>query len=207
MLLLDVDAVCKLANWQLLAFLPELTKTSLDQMMAVSSLIHRARRSLVKLDTKLFVHEDRVVESIEFLENTAKLPEANPEKLAIFQDSVDIDVGEAILFSIMLEHSNALMLTGDKRALRGLSALPHELRSALVGRVIIIEQVVLTALSSYGLKFLRDRICPHRSIDKAIANAMGSQCDAVQAAVEEGLQSYISELSARYEPSILATFT
>lgn len=206
MLLLDVDAVCKLGNWQLLNELPNLTGVAPKNMMTVGSLIHRAKRSAEKLDKRLFVNEASACNVVEFLQCTSALHEPTPERLAIFQDMADIDVGEAILFSVLLQYSGYNVVTGDKRSIRALTAVPKDIREALAGRVICLEQIMVKALSILGLARLQERVCPHRDIDRSISNVMGSRCDADEAAVVEGLNSYINELNKLYIPSMLAPF-
>ncbi|TAK90337.1 MAG: hypothetical protein EPO06_08645 [Burkholderiaceae bacterium] len=204
MLTLDVDAICKLANWRLLDELSNIMHIKPESMMTLGSLIHRAKRSIDKLDTRLFVATDAASNLAEFLRHTSPLPEADPKLLAIFQDVADIDVGEAILFSILIQHPESRFVTGDKRALRALTNVPQGIREALAGRVICLEQVVAKTLAVYGLERLRKHICPHKDIDRSVANAMGSRCDAGQASVEEGLYSYIEEIRKLYDPSVLA---
>lgn len=205
MLLLDADAVCKLANWRLLNELPHLVGIAPENMMAVSSLIYRAKKSIDKLDTRLFVEAEAARIAVEFLQQTAPLPEAPADLLAVFQDVADIDVGEAILFSVLLQYSEYKVLTGDKRALRALANVPDDVRKALAGRVICLEQIIVKALAVNGLDRLREWICPHKSIDGSIAIVMGSRCDADQVAVEEGLNSFVGEISSLYDPDILSS--
>lgn len=207
MLLLDADAVCKLANWQLLEDLPDLVAVVPGNMMVISSLVHRANRSLTKLDKRLFADEIAAQQTVSFLTKTTKLPEPDPARMAVFQDVADIDAGEAILFALLLQCPESKVLTGDKRAIRGLINIPKDVRASLTGRFICLEQIVAKALSVFGLEQIREKICPRRNIDRSIANAMGSRCDATHPAVEEGLSSYINELHRLYEPALLATLT
>lgn len=106
--------------------------------------------------------------------------------------------GEAILFAIASQHPQAYLLTGDKRAVIGVvAAAEHVAELRLYKQVVCLEQVIDAILQIKSIEWLRSKICPNKSIDKVIANVMGSQCDAPIAAVVEGLQSYINDLATK----------
>ncbi len=202
-LVVDVDAVAKLAHWQLLQDLPSLAAAPWAQIGTLPSLQFRARKAVSTPDGKLFRNAAAAQSTMDVLPLMRTLPSADDAHLAPFQGVADIDAGEAVLLAILMTHSGEHLLTGDKRALRGLSRLPLALRSHFAGRIMVIEEVVLSALEMHGIEWLRERICPQREVDLAISIALGSRCDAPLAAVQEGLGSYVNEMRGLCDPSLL----
>ena len=202
-LLVDVDVLAKLAHWGMLPELPALVGAEWHQMSTVASLRFRAQRAIAAPDGKLFHNADAARAVVQALDQMAPLPAVDPTRLAAFQDATDIDAGEAILFALLDGASDRCVLTGDKRAVRALSRLPATRRALLEGRVLVLESVCLKALDARGIEWLRERVCPSRNLDKAIAIALGSRCDAPLAAVLEALRSYHGELALLCAPSLL----
>lgn len=204
MLLIDIDAATKLAHWDLLDELPLLTGIPWDKTATLSSLGHRARRCLDAPDGRLFRTSTAASSVLSAVQKMADLPSATEARLAIFQDSADIDPGEAVLLAIVPEHPDLRLLTGDKRALRALSHMDGSSVSGYFGRVHVIEQVLLAALAAHNIEWLRTRVCRDTNIDKAIGICMGSRCDASADSVTAGLQSYIDEIGLLTNPTLLA---
>lgn len=204
LLLIDVDALCKLAHWRLLAELPALTGVSWHDCATLSSAKHRARRAVDKPDGKTFRDVAAAQEAVAAIGHMQSTLDVNPQALGPFEDAPGIDPGEAVLLSALAAHSNARLLTGDKRALRALAALDASITQAYANRIVIVEHVILAALDERGLTWLRERVCPWKDIDKAVGVIMGSRCDLQEAAVREGIASYIDEMAELCDPSILA---
>jgi hypothetical protein len=57
-----------------------------------------------------------------------------------------------------------------------------------------------------GVDWLRANICPQKDVDRAIASAMGSRCDASVDSIGDGFTSYIREIFVLRDPSILFDF-
>ncbi len=202
-LLVDVDVLAKLAHWGMLPDLPAFVGVDWDRMSTVASLRFRAQRAATKPDGKLFHTTDAAHAVMHALAQMAPLPTVDPARLAAFQDATDIDAGEAVLFALLDGVADRCVLTGDKRAVRALSQLPAARRALLEGRLLVLEAVFLQALDLRGIEWLRERVCPSRALDKAIAIAMGSRCDAPPAAVIEALRSYHGELAVLCTPCLL----
>jgi len=201
-LLIDVDALCKLAHWNLLDPLPELTGVPLSACATLPSCRHRAAKALTKPD-KVFRCIEAATAALRVSANFGELPQPDPNLLEPFQDVAGIDSGEAVMFARMLEHPAAILLTGDKRAMRAAATLPIQVRGPIAARVLPVECIVKCALEAYGLDELRARVCPWKDVDKAIAIVMGSRCDQAAESVREGLASYLHELSNLCEPSLV----
>lgn len=201
MLYVDVDAISKLAHWEILPALPELTGHAWSQMATVSSLKYRAQRAMTAPDGKLFLTTNAAEIAVRALEQMAVLDEPDPDLLAEFAGSTTIDQGEAVLMAVTLQHGGSVLTTGDKRAVRGLAAMPISTRFS--GRVRILEQVVAMCLHAKGRAWLLQHACPHRSIDKAVAACLGSTCTASEADIVAGLSSYIGEIDRLCVPTLL----
>lgn len=206
-LVVDVDAVAKLAHWQLLQELPSLASAPWAQIGTLPSVQFRARKAVSTPGGNVFRNTQAAQSTLEVLPLMRALPLADDAHLAPFQGVPDIDAGEAVLLAILMTHPEERLLTGDKRALRGLSRMPLAVRSHFAGRIMVVEEVVLSALQAHGVEWLRARICPHREVDLAISIALGSRCDAPLAAVDEGLRSYVNEMRGLCDPSLLRNST
>jgi len=204
-LLMDVDALAKFSNWNLVAHVPGALGFDTSQCATVSSLRYRAQQSVHKPDQKLFHTPDAASQALEIIGQMCPLASLDPMQLAPFENIVGIDPGEAILFAEVLANPETFVLTGDKRALRALSGLEAGLRAGLSGRVVLIEQVLLRLLDQNDLEWVRRHVCPAKSLDKAVSAIMGSRCDANEESVRQGLASYIGEIARLFEPALIIT--
>lgn len=126
MLLVDVDAIGKLAHWNILPLLPEILGCPWSEIGTVSSLIYRAKRAITKPDGKVFhtsAAAEIAVEAITHMATDLGKPSAHV--LEAMSASNHIDAGEAVLLATIADQPNGAFLTGDKRALRALAG--HEL--------------------------------------------------------------------------------
>lgn len=202
MLVIDVDAVSKLAHWNILPIVPDLTGYQWGQISTVSSLAHRARRCLVEPDGKLFHSAGAAQLAVAAIGQMVGLPPISPGFLETLSASPQIDSGEALLLSAIAELQSGCFLTGDKRALRALAKT--SVASNFAGKIIPIEYLVWGCLELKGRDWVLENICPFRGIDKAIGIALGSRCDATSAAITDGLASYVKEIDVLYDPSLLS---
>jgi hypothetical protein len=202
-LLVDVDALAKSAHWQLLPEIPECLAVPLAECATLTSARFRAQRALTKPDGKPFHNVEAAQAALDAI--AKMLPAVAPDGacLPYLQKVAGIDAGEAVLLS-SIANSDTRLLTGDKRALKALANLQPDQRAPFEGRIILIEQLIQQALKRHGLPWLRERICPHLQIDNAMANIMGSRCDAGLESVQEGLASYIGEIERSASPSLIA---
>lgn len=203
-LLIDVDALCKLAHWGLLEELASLTGIPMQECTTLASAKYRAIKAKTKLDGRVFraiEAADRVLEAIASMQPAI---EPASQSLGTFENVPGIDAGEAVLLASLVVATDAKLLTGDKRALRALAALPPEQREPFLGRVICVERVIESALDQLGLEVLRSKVCPWKKIDIAVDIIMGSRCDAGEPAVREALAAYIGELVSLCDPSLIS---
>lgn len=201
MLFIDADALSKLAHWNILPVLPELTATPWSGMATVSSIKFRALKATTAPDGKLFRCPKAAARSVEAIQQMATPGTPDAEVMAIFAGRPEIDPGEATLLALMGAGTQDCLLTGDKRALRALARIPEA--SRWCGRIFTVEQVVACCLHSKGRDWLLEMACPFKEVDKAVANCLGSDCNASEVSIREGLASYIREMVALRSPSLL----
>lgn len=202
-LLVDVDAMCKLAHWQALELLPQVTGLPLARCETLPSCRFRALKAAEKPDGRLFRSADAALAVVRVVDLFAEMPQPSSVHLATFEDVPGVDAGEAVLLAHLLGDANAVLLTGDKRALRALAALPPSVRAPLARRILSVECFVKCVLDLVGIDELRARVCQWKDVDKAIAIVMGSRCDQGEASVREGLQSYLGELASLCVPPLM----
>lgn len=202
MLYIDVDAACKLAHWNILQGLPELTGFQWNEIATVSSLKYRAQRATAIPDGRLFHTADAAKNVLACLEQMGELPEPQIALFSMFENSQQIDTGEAVLLALAMGDTQGYFMTGDKRALRAISQL-RDCVDSISGRIIMIEQILLMSLERKGHSWLQENVCPNKNIDKAVSVIMGSRCDCNEENIRSGLGSYIAEIGALCEPTLL----
>ena len=202
MYFIDVDAVCKLAHWDILSHLPDLLGCTWSEIATVSSLRYRAQRASENPDGKLFRSSVAALTVVECMAKMSAMPVPDASVLKDLNGIAQVDPGEAVLIAVTLGDPAGMFITGDKRALRAVAQ--HPLATRLAGKIALVEQVLALCLSQKGREWLLTCIREHRAIDKAIAMIVGSGCDASLEDLSAGLSSYIGEISNLCEPSMIA---
>ncbi len=201
MLVVDVDALSKLAHWNILPILPSLTGYTWGDIGTVSSLIHRANRGISAPDGKLFHSSGAARVAVDAISKMGNLATPSPEILDALGGSNQIDAGEAVLLATIADDPNGRFLTGDKRALRALSVLGCAPRFS--GKILLVEHILWDCLESKGRDWVLLNVCPFRDIDKAITLILGGRCDASVDNLTDGIRSYINEIAVLHAPSLL----
>jgi hypothetical protein len=201
MLMVDVDAFCKLAHWNILPHLPGLTGIPWQRIATISSLLHRAQRATAKPDMKIFHTSQAARLAVESMGYMGKLGKPVPESLVLLEGVSQIDVGEAVLFSLLMDNHESCLLTGDKKALKSLATL--DCADRVSGRIITIEQIMLICLKKMGEEWFKSNVCPFKDIDTSIRLVMGSCCQHAGINLIEGLLSFINEIMRLRVPPLL----
>jgi hypothetical protein len=120
----------------------------------------------------------------------------SPTEQLLFEDSLDIDAGEAILFSASAHYAGCLIATGDKRSLRALATLPNAepIIDRVAGRVICFEQILMRVIGHTGFDLVRNRVVPVCDCDIVLRVAFGSGLDATEESVMRCLEIYTGYL-------------
>ncbi len=201
MLVVDVDAISKLAHWNILPILSDLTGYAWEDIGTVSSLIHRANRAISVPDGKLFHTSGAARVAVDAILQMGTFATGSPEILCVLSESNQIDSGEAVLLASIAGEPNGIFLTGDKRAIRALSGLGCA--SLFSGKIMMIEHILWDCLENMGRDWVLQNVCPHRDIDKAINMILGSRCDANIENLTDGIRSYINEIAILHNPCLL----
>lgn len=119
-----------------------------------------------------------------------------PEEQRLFDDALDIDPGEAVLFSASAHFPDCRIATGDKRCLRALSKLPSAelIVQRVAGRVICFEQIVTCIINQSGYPVVRKNVVPASDCDTVLRVAFGSGLDATEEGVRRCLSKYTQYL-------------
>jgi hypothetical protein len=125
------------------------------------------------------------------------------EELNQLRQVEGIDEGEAALIVATRSQTDFLLLSGDKRCMRGLARIPEQIYKRLSGRVICLEQIILKLIEVKGFVFVRDRILPMVSCDKSLQICFGVSSPATEENVIEGLNSYINDIRQQ-APNLLS---
>lgn len=122
------------------------------------------------------------------------VPSAPDEWLTPLVTIPAIDAGEAQLFALAASES-ILLLSGDKRALRAVSAVPA-FAEGLTGRVVVFEVVLLELCARLGAERIRDAVQPLMDADTAVKVCFSEGNPDPEAA----LRSYVGALEDEVGP-------
>lgn len=190
MLLVDTDAFCKLGIAGLLEEAVAVLGTELTACGRLPALTHMLRRGSLPRTYGAKACEALLTTA----ERMLAIPAADPKSLDPFVSISDIDPGEAQILATAVG-SQALLLSGDKRALRALAALTAQL-NALKGRVVTIEAILLELANRIELTELRKRAALLAPFDQTIRICFSSG----NADPLSGLRSYFESLESEVSP-------
>lgn len=189
--LADNDVILKLAAFDLLTESLAALGVTHDSVYVLSEAKHVLGRIAPR-------HGPEVSARIqEFLSLVKPINWSPPSaELLLFEDTLGIDPGEAVLFASTATVGAFTLTTGDKTSLRALSnsiGCEHIARR-LAGRVVCLEQLIERCISLYGFETIKQKILPYRDCDTAVLALFGSGPAASEAGVADGLRSYIADL-------------
>lgn len=202
---LDNDIIIKLASLDLLDLFSSLLRDEDAGVACLASLPYRLARKPLEAHAQTRV--------VGFVSSCRKLDRAYLAELEIDLDNQEllytcpgIDAGEAQLLSAALAEPDAVVLTGDKRCLKALcqSSVTMPLVPKLQGRVLILEQVMIIMISTFGFDDVKVRALSGVHCDTAIRASFGSGLKAEEGNVISTLQSYVREID-NCCPGILAS--
>jgi hypothetical protein len=193
-LLVDNDALVKLAHWQLLEAIPRVTGIPWERTSALVSLKFRAQ----KADRKLFRSAEVAQAVFDRANLMAEMPELDATIVSRLQGMPGIDAGEITLIAALCADPEALLLTGDKRALEALANCGHvDIHARIAGRIIVVEHILQSVLETEGAATLAQAVEQHRDLDTAVRCAVPLPPYATQDGIAAGLGSYLADAAAR----------
>jgi len=191
--LLDTDVFCKLQMAGLLSDAVGTLAADLGDCGRLAALPHMLRRG------KLRKHLGEAVcdTLLPIAESMPVMRQPSPDWLDKLIPIEGIDVGEAQLFAAAAE-SSLLVVSGDKRALRALKGVDG-FASALAGRIVVLEAILLVLLDHLGAEVLRKRVEPIARIDRVVQVCFSSG----NLSPRDALISYYESLAAELDPLVL----
>lgn len=193
-LLADNDVLLKAAHWGMLDYIPTCTGIAWPATSVLESLRFRTSRR----DPKLFRHPDIADALKARLDLTAPMPVPDPSVVARLQGIIDLDAGEIALIAAVLPCPDALLMTGDKRALAALAQSGMEdLNAHLQGRVVCLEHLLHHVLEIAGVARLAELVSPYPDLDTAARCVLPGRGRPDERDVREGLASYLRDLECR----------
>ena len=201
MLFADTDALAKLCAWDLYDEACRLLGAAPSDVCVVGAEKYQIRADRQGRWVARLTDAGRLRALTAFQSGRDEFPisEADADLLLSIEqrdDTFRVDEGERVLVAGVLYHSGSLLTTGDKNALRALSAEPAcvGICQRLDGRVVHLEQVILRLIDDLGFEVVRARIVPVRQCDEAVRAAFGSGMQATEASVRGYLEQSIAEL-------------
>jgi hypothetical protein len=161
-LLVDSDVFCKLGVSGMLPEAVGVLGTEISECGRLPALPHMLRRG--KLATTYGPAACAALLTISDAMQAIPPPDAG--WLDRLTSVHDIDPGEALLFATAAQ-DRSLVFTGDKRALLALKEIP-EFTSALHGRIVVIEAILLALCERLGHAEVRRRLGSLTAIDKTL---------------------------------------
>ncbi len=192
-LLIDTDAFCKLGGARLLRDAVGLLGAGLPDCSRLPALPHMLRKGRLSMAIGPDISDELILlaNGVPIVVNPG---EAWLDKLTPVQA---IDPGEALIFAAAAETA-AMVLSGDKRALRALRDVDG-FTDALKGRIVVLEAILLALCDQLGLEEVRRRVEPIVAMDKVIQICFSTDNPNPPAA----LSSYFDSLCAELDPLIL----
>jgi hypothetical protein len=197
--LVDNDILLKIAAWQLDAPLLAISTTAAGSpaMLSIARYVVRRKLSRQALHDASGAEQafDRLCEAMAAIEpELVEIEMAAALEETAGQAGLELDVGESQLVAILVARGAALLLTGDKRAIKAIATLePQDFGT----RVACLEQAIWLILAREDAGAIRRCICSEPTVDKAVTSCFAChRNDEVTAAdIEAGLSSYIGDLT------------
>ena len=188
-LFVDNDVLIKLAHWGLLDQLAASFDLDRRHVSALASLQFRA----IRRDSKLFKTLETADALAEYLSGTSEIPAGRPVDLSELQGVTNLDAGEVELIAACLSDPDALLISGDKRALIALAGLGPGVGERLDGRVICLEQLLRMIAGRAGCGAVIEGVLVHRDLDSAMRSVV-SPLGCTDAHFLAGTTSYVTDL-------------
>lgn len=203
LLIVDNDALLKLAAWDLLSEL-EVFAGGWPNIAVIPSVPARIHESIKKPGKGLARDHTAAVRLGAVLSGCADLPAPSPDVLTALQGVPGADAGETLLLGALHATAGAVLVTGDKRALKAFSeSLPVGIAEAVAGRVLCLEQFLHVLCERHSFDHVTAKAATRTSADRTAEIIFGKDSRHTEANVREGLASYIRDV-AQSAPRLIA---
>lgn len=195
--LADNDLILKLAKCDLLGSLPDLLGVPIEEIFIAPAaryqLVHKnAAKAVAKCGNQETLDRIRA-----FLELVKDIPVVKDENLITKLGAVDgIDPGEQLLFASCFETGDAILVTGDRTALRALAGSEQlaDVCQSLEKRVVTFESALLLAAKTYGFDVVKAKLLAYPGYEKEGTLKYLVREDMIEANFVECLVSYSREV-------------
>lgn len=192
-LLVDNDALIKLAHWRLLDRLATTFDAPWEEIGVLASIGFRAH----KRDAKLFRSNEIAEELAICLTHAGSLDVQDAAIFGRLQEIVGLDAGEVELIAACVAAPGSILITGDKRALEALAQTELEdVAVHLAGRVLCVEQLLVMMADGDSPASIIAAVVPFRDIDRAVGCVIGAN-GCTDQNFRDGMASYIGALRSR----------
>lgn len=108
----------------------------------------------------------------------------------------EVDDGEAVLYGLVCERDDYLLLSSDKRAMVALATAEEiaDLRARVAGRVICVEKVFDRLLDAHGLDHVAQAVLPIRESNSTLRVLFSNANCSDPAGCRAAIASYVAEL-------------
>ena len=142
---------------------------------------------------------DEVLLKLEVLEPTSEEVNLAAEiELLAQQRSIPLHVGECQLLAILFVRDLLFLLSGDKSALKAVASLtlPAEANlSRLEGKLVCLEQAILSLMKARGASWVRDAVCAETGVDTSLRVCFScSSAEVGESSWIEGLSSHVNDV-------------
>jgi hypothetical protein len=110
-----------------------------------------------------------------------------------------VDAGESQLLAMLIHRSRSILLTGDKRAIRGIAQMLSPLPPR---RIVCLEQLLTSLVEREGPAAIRQAVCREPEVDKALTAACSCSAPG-HPDPRQGLGSYTEDLR-RQAPALIS---
>ena len=195
--LVDNDIALKLAQCDLIDELPNVLGESPEHYFITPN----ARFQLLPRPKERGINrcgnEESYYRLTSFIEQATELPPVDDlDRLEALSNIPGIDSGEALLFASMCEYENAILLTGDKRALEALQehgdSFP-EILDVVTESVVNFETALLLAWNEIGYPTLKQKLLGNPRPDGVLRTVLGESM--TEQSLQDCLCSYTRHLS------------
>ncbi len=136
---------------------------------------------------------------------TEEIPPGDATDISCLQGTVDLDAGEVELIAACLADPQAILISGDKRALRALvSGCPPDISVRLHGRVVCLEQLLVLIARRTSCAIVVQGVLANRELDTAI-RAVVAPGGCTEAQFFEGMDAYVAHLRTETANLLLQT--
>lgn len=194
--LVDNDFLIKLARWDLL-----------EEFLAAFGATPRHIRAIFTLRRRLFANGNANLSLCgtpsaarrldQFLLNSSTATPVDFDFVAAATGLNSLDAGEVTLLGALCAGGGNYFYTGDKRAIKALTALNgSQFEEKYKGKIICLEQALLFMIGKLGFGSIRDKLCSDPDADPGIADLLVGGAQTSTEAFCAGLRIKVDRLQA-----------